>query len=87
MELVEKIQMALDTIEGKPTYGMSESDAIHFRTRRVEGLLIEIMDEVKGINPFTGCKCKLYEEKARCFLEAKINALEIENKILKNAKE
>jgi len=38
----------------------------------------ELEIELAGVNKFTGCKCKLYEEKARTILDDRINELEVE---------
>jgi hypothetical protein len=38
--------------------------------------ILELEKELKGVNPFTGCKCKLYEETARVNLEAQLKKAE-----------
>ena len=43
--------------------------------------------ELDGMNKFTGCKCKLYEERARTLLDSKVTSLEEELRLAKGRHE
>lgn len=46
---LEKLEWTLMTLRDKLTFGMSEEEGIKFRERRVEGVLIDAVEEITSL--------------------------------------